>query len=443
MGGFLPLIEAFLAFALTMTALTIAVSALVGTWHKLTRTHAYALRMLMVYFLRNEILPLIPDGASGDLRTLRSATPEDEDARTNALAKFLVDMTMLPMVVDYRRDVPEADRAKIPDARVATLRNGLVRSRWLETRADGGAGAPWDRQSWADGFYRWRSLRFALDALPIDEFRSRLAASDIGKALSPATIETLARRFATLNHASAESVQRSAHVVSFVAGFVLAFAANIDSLNLLSSYMSRPELARQVIAAYERGNAIEVKSADRDAAAALLPNVRALSEAKAGVVAAIESSAFKQLDAELQQKLRAQLGAIDAAAKEVREAAVDAAVLVAGVAQSFPVGWNLYPNCAPPLRDPRCLQVLRAAAATPASDGWLQVLGTTSSHDRGGFVRWLIGVLLTGFLLGLGAPFWMQAVSGMLAARNLIRGRNSSGDGPPPNAGAGATERRE
>ena len=59
MGGFLPLLEAFVAFALTMAALTTVVSALVGTWNKLTRARAYGLRMQMVYFHRNELGPTL------------------------------------------------------------------------------------------------------------------------------------------------------------------------------------------------------------------------------------------------------------------------------------------------------------------------------------------------------------------------------------------------
>ena len=45
MNGFLPLIEAFLAFALTMLALATAVSALLGVWMRIFRWRSYGFRM--------------------------------------------------------------------------------------------------------------------------------------------------------------------------------------------------------------------------------------------------------------------------------------------------------------------------------------------------------------------------------------------------------------
>ena len=32
-------------------------------------------------------------------------------------------------------------------------------------------------------------------------------------------------------------------------------------------------------------------------------------------------------------------------------------------------------------------------------------------------------------MLGLGTPFWIQTVDGMLRARDLVRGGNKAGDG--------------
>ena len=58
--------------------------------------------------------------------------------------------------------------------------------------------------------------------------------------------------------------------------------------------------------------------------------------------------------------------------------------------------------------------------------------------DAGNFLRWLAGLILTMVMLGLGTPFWVQAVNGLLRARDLVRGGNKAGDGPdgPPPAAA-------
>ena len=61
MDGFLPLVEAFLAFALTILALTTAVSALVGTGQRLLRWRPRVLREMVDFFYRNEVQELIED----------------------------------------------------------------------------------------------------------------------------------------------------------------------------------------------------------------------------------------------------------------------------------------------------------------------------------------------------------------------------------------------
>ena len=62
-NGFAPLIEGFLAFALTMLALTTAVSAIVGALHHLRRRHARGLRDMVRVLYARDLTPLV-DGAS-------------------------------------------------------------------------------------------------------------------------------------------------------------------------------------------------------------------------------------------------------------------------------------------------------------------------------------------------------------------------------------------
>jgi hypothetical protein len=152
---------------------------------------------------------------------------------------------------------------------------------------------------------------------------------------------------------------------------------------------------------------------------------------------------------------------------------------VLSVAQSFPVGWNLYPNCAPQSPDTRCAALLvraspaqrqafqaitscgtdaaaapqaapeSAGAATPASAtqpasgaraqgacdaGLPSYVRWVADVDSSGLLRWAVGITLTILLAGLGTPFWIQVVNGFLAARNYIR----SGSGAPPQEKPGA-----
>jgi hypothetical protein len=463
MGGILPLLEAFIAFALTMAALTTVVSALVGTWHKLTRARAYGLRMQMVYFFRNELRPALDrlaraesEQAPAPLRqVVRARQPRaDADVTTrsyvNSLARFLVDMTLLPQVVDFKSEGgTQSVDGNGGDARIAMLRSGLTRSLWMETTRDGSVTS---RGGYRERYRRWRSLRFALDSLPTGEFKVRFAASAIGEAMKSsigdeafaAELARLTQRFEALGNAATESFQRNAHIASYVAGFALAFGANVDSFNLLSSYMSRPEITRKLIADYESTGALPAAQADRAGAEALLPKAQQLDRLRARLESAVNDEQLASLAPELRTRLQAGFAEMTVVGTELRGAAVEATAIIVGASQSFPVGWDLFPNCRNFVGDTRCLTI-RIAAGSKATEG--PGIWTTLTTHWSASLRWLAGVLVTGFLLGLGTPFWVQVINGALYARNLMRGPNSTGTGAPtprvgetagPVAGGGA-----
>jgi hypothetical protein len=162
----------------------------------------------------------------------------------------------------------------------------------------------------------------------------------------------------------------------------------------------------------------------------------------------------------------------------VQQTVTDLRTTVLSAAQSFPVGWNLYPNCAPQSPDTRCAALLvrataaqrqaydaigtcgrdAAAAAQPApaaatggqpsatqapspaatesncAPGGLSHVRWVASADSSGLLRWAIGLVLTILMAGLGTPFWIQVVNGFLAARNYVR----TGSGPPLSEKSGA-----
>src|SRR5450755_2084966 len=133
MGGFLPLIEAFAAFALTMVALTTAVGAILGIGQRGLRMRAHGLRQLVIYFFRNEIKPRLALLQKAG-QTLPWSSPEE------ALPRFLVDMTFLPTV----RPITVGG----PDPRVTAAEVGLT-------------GNP---------LTRWQSWGYGVDSLNDGEF---------------------------------------------------------------------------------------------------------------------------------------------------------------------------------------------------------------------------------------------------------------------------------
>jgi hypothetical protein len=240
---------------------------------------------------------------------------------------------------------------------------------------------------------------------------------------------------------------------------LLAALANIDSLELLNAYLAQPGLRASLIAEYEKSGVSELN------AAAVRPTEREgkLDEARKQLRRVIEDTKLP-----LTSEQRAALGEIDQIAGDVRQTVTDLRTTVLSAAQSFPVGWNLYPNCAPQSPDTRCAALLVRAtpaqreafraisacvtAATPlsaqastgatipasgtrpASDPLggcggraLAYVGWVVDVDPSGLLRWGVGLVLTILLAGLGTPFWIQVVNGFLAARNYIR----AGSGAP------------
>ena len=146
MEGFLPLIEAILAFALTMVALTTAVSVITGVVFRFFRSRAAGLREMMTYFFRNEVIPLlemIEPPASPDSTVPSKPTGDVFDTSPQGSYEtridFLVDMTLLPTVIegektaredmlkeaDVRPSKPEPSRTPVCDAVAGLLRGAL------------------------------------------------------------------------------------------------------------------------------------------------------------------------------------------------------------------------------------------------------------------------------------------------------------------------------
>ena len=124
---------------------------------------------------------------------------------------------------------------------------------------------------------------------------------------------------------------------------------------------------------------------------------------------------------------------------------------------SFPIGWKRFPNCAamdsPDVRCEGRAFARRAAGAAPgtalaalvaAPARWSSALITAQTADPDAFNQWVLGVLMTGLMLGLGTPFWVQAVSTAFNLRrwdqrkadtaNTVTTANGDGAQKPPAA---------
>lgn len=138
----------------------------------------------------------------------------------------------------------------------------------------------------------------------------------------------------------------------------LAFAVNIDSIHLIESYVQN-EGARQAVIA--------------------------------------QRDAFVDDYEALVGKLEKDAGKDSVTKEELEQAFKDSRERVDTLASApFPIGWSYFPHCG--LADIQSKEFMHR-------------------HNLSGWVTWLIGIALTGWLAGLGAPFWYEQVAAIKRAR--------------------------
>ncbi len=451
MDGFLLLVQALPAFALTILALMTAVAALVGTVQRLLRWRARVLREMVEFFYRNEVQELIEnlrDAPSSQVAGDAAVTVDLSDELKRFVEdpgsevyrrRFIAHMTLLPTVLLGPKGKPDRE----------------AREKVIE-KTDPEPGADWVKRikRWPAA---WQSLKHGLDRLSDEDFAKRLRSSLPGQAIAKlsgdtdraeTTFSDLKEGFDANGSASLDLFQRRSRQWSVAFGFVLAFGVNIDALFLINSYLTSEELRLKIIdksetivtEAKEDSKAYAQTRATVSAEIVALTDqfekaakaARDLSDEVGEEVAKLPIEALKQRMDQVMAGLESFQQSIDVAADAVGEAeraSGEIRGVVRSLTQSFPVGWTLYPNCALDTPDLRC------PANNHSPDvGFWGGLADIAGSDTSGFIKWVIGVLLTGLMVGLGTPFWVQAVNGALAARKWFRG------GQPP--ASAAAERR-
>ena len=461
MTSFLPLIEAFLALGLTMIILTTGVSSLSGTWQRLLRSRARGMRELLrcFFLLTLNKIQAPPPSAPSAPPAPPPTTPAnnwqpfmDAIGETDALLRFIGEMSLQPGKL-AEIEAAEAGLVKQIDGYKAALPElHQPTRRWIGTPL-------WWKV--------WRSLADTLDNLSDDEFKTRFKTSTIGKALEKADpkgfedrVKALHEQFVAFGHAASEAFSRNARRQSIVFAVILAFCANIDAFNLLETYLANPSLTAAVIQKYEKIGTDQATStqppAKTDSAATPIQKINELRDLAISLASKEKHKDIEDKADQAREVVQASQTAYD----EARQ-------VVANATSNFPVGWDRYPGCADKSADQRCDGIAAArkakedaaqeapasaqkACTTPPGNpessvivnflcpiaSLLDPLLTPFRDIHFAFennarhaLRWSMGVLLAILMLGLGTPFWIQTVDGMLRARDLVRGGNKAGDG--------------
>ena len=249
-------------------------------------------------------------------------------------------------------------------------------------------------------FLNWIWSGRRLGSLSLVAFMERLGSSEYGgRLVTQASVagdkgvewmlKDVAQKFDAFGVEASEYFEGRARLLSVIVGFVLAFAINVNALVLFDTFMKRPDVTQKVI---EQGNQVtqryDALQKQVDAAKTVTDSV---PSGAGGATAPAGASGVTQQ--QLQETRKSVQAAADQASAAIRE------LQVAGV----PIGWT------------------RARFEDSSKAPW-----TT-----------LLGLLLGGMLIGLGAPFWYKVVQALTPLRASARSAKES-QAPPTVAAAGA-----
>lgn len=341
-------LEAALAFAVVMMVFSTVVAVLVESAHMVLRLREKGLRRFMEVIYKQVVCPrfsLDPAGVDEFVRAMTTSRFEPADGQATAIKR------LVPRLVN-----------------AGELKN-LATVHFIERLPETAAGR-----------------RLVAETVPR------------GRAELEAVLRELARKYEEIGASATEYFARRAKLVSVTVAVGLAFALNINAVQLFESVLTDKEMRAALIA---RGEAMAQNGAREPTAA----DAASPSSADAASAAASAANADAAANAE---QLAQHAAAIRAELATLRKEAV-------------PFGWEHAPW---------------------RSDEWRN---NADPMVRGGWlVQWMLSVLLAGVLIGLGGPFWFDAFRKLSMLTGVTRGvrtarRGSTGERRDAEAAAART----
>lgn len=230
-------------------------------------------------------------------------------------------------------------------------------------------------------FLHWLVDSSVVTDIPVEVFTQKLADNRIVSAADNWTdniVADIAQKYEAIGNEASAYFQSRARVISVITAFVVAWLFYIHPYNLAVTYFKNPEIAQSVAD----------KAADAHA------EYRALQERLNAL--ASNAAASGQDTTELKDainKLRTKIEESNTKAAELADLGV-------------PIGWPSQENLS------------GCTSLAPVSDCTFAAFGGRWTRPSFGSMFWL---LMGGLLVGLGAPFWAQAVSNLTASRDVTR----------------------
>lgn len=250
----------------------------------------------------------------------------------------------------------------------------------LENRAVLAAGDP-EKRGLLSRFFHCMIDSSVVTNIPVEVFTQKLADYRIVGAadtLADEALTDIAQKYEAFGNEMSSFFESRARLFSVGIAFVVAWMFYVQPYNLAVTYLKNPEIAQKV--------AEMAPAVDADYRAQLAQLEKAVGEGDAAPANTAE--------------LRKAVGDLKQAAKDAKAKSQDLMNLGA------PIGWPSQANLKP------------CASWVSAESCKFDYFGQTWTRPTFGDAIWL---LFGGLLIGLGAPFWAQAVSELTASRDLTR----------------------
>jgi len=246
----------------------------------------------------------------------------------------------------------------------------------------------------------------------------------------------LACKYEEFGSAVSASFKRRSQLWSIVFGIGLAIVVNVHGIRMFQAFQSKPGLTQKVIAQQEQfreaysqaaGRKRDILDLETKVTAAKSLLAEALEKHKADPPQA--EAGKRKTDSLEVAKARKQLAAEEkklaalANPEELRRLAKGAQQQVANlVALGVPIGNEYFPHCRMFGDD--------AHPTTCVGPSWPSGVGSGLWTERlrflGHVLLWLVPVAITGVLIGLGAPFWFDVAKRLAGVRQMLGGTASA-----------------
>jgi len=278
------------------------------------------------------------------------------------------------------------------------------------------------------------------DRVSLEYMLRCLAESEAVKKASSQAISTIraefnrfARKYEEFSSSVSASYKQHAQQWSVIVGILLAFAGNIDGLRIFENYRTDPELAAAIIQKHEAF--LEENQSVQDSFEALNDLYiqarvidRQIQEAKDN--RDNDLGQLKEEKKEIEAMIEKQSDI-----REVQETLQSAKRQLDNLANmGVPIGWEFYPNY--PYSKSGTDEKWEAAGAKYKdiaqqklqANSIFKRVWLTVRIDPSGFAFWMMSVAFTGVLIGLGAPFWFDIAKRLAQVRKGLQNIDASAE---------------